>query len=540
MAGITVTKEKGCLRIYRTFSYRDSNNKPQRVRKALGKIDPKTGKFIFNNFFRELILKQNLSLETISKIPYHEIPSYVDFGTCTKQQIISRNENLGANEDYVTYNRSIKDHDSINQLNKTALNIETCDGKKYTFIEQKSSYKGVGSKFILDVVLGQTGLLNILSKALPLDYDKIITLAFYLVSDRSLDYSCQDWLNNNECMIENSSLLSPNGIEKLFYDIKKWQIVEFWKLWTDHISETEYLALDITSSSSCTNLINELEYDNNLNDNKEHDFNFCLLFGQKSGLPTFSSSYDSSLDVSKNLRSFLEKLKLFGDKKYKLVLDIDFFSESNLNYLLNKQQNCDFMISVPLTNKIFQNIILQYKEKLESESTIGYDNIISAYSFIDKIDKEKSVIYHALFNKNKYIDINFKTNKETIYYAGWLIVVSNDLNSAYKDALSFFRKKNIVEKSFKRIKKSLAFNGIASDVNNLVDSRLFVAMISLIVSSYIDKIMVNTGLDLKYSLTQMLNKLDTLKIDRSQDLPIISPITEKVRYILEAFEIIIR
>jgi DNA-damage-inducible protein J len=114
MAGITVTNEKGCLRLYRTFSYRDSNNKPQRVRKALGKIDPKTGKPLFNHFFKGLLLKQNLSLEKMSSIPLHEIPNYVDFGSCTKEDIIKRHESSKENEDYITY-KSVSSASGINK-----------------------------------------------------------------------------------------------------------------------------------------------------------------------------------------------------------------------------------------------------------------------------------------------------------------------------------------------------------------------------------------------------------------------------------------
>jgi hypothetical protein len=39
-----------------------------------------------------------------------------------------------------------------------------------------------------------------------------------------------------------------------------------------------------------------------------------MLFGEKSALPAFSSIYNGSLNDSKILRSFLEKLEFFGEK----------------------------------------------------------------------------------------------------------------------------------------------------------------------------------------------------------------------------------
>jgi hypothetical protein len=104
MAGITATYENGCLRLYRTFSYRDSNNKPQRVRKSIGKVDSRTGKTIFNHFFKNILLKQNISLEKILNIPYHDIPNYVDFGNCSKEDIINRAAISNLKDDYVNYN----------------------------------------------------------------------------------------------------------------------------------------------------------------------------------------------------------------------------------------------------------------------------------------------------------------------------------------------------------------------------------------------------------------------------------------------------
>jgi hypothetical protein len=104
MAGITATYENGCLRLYRTFLYRDSNNKPQRVRKSIGKVDSRIGKTIFNHFFKNILLKQNISLEKILNIPYHDIPNYVDFGNCCKEDIINRATISNLKDDYVNYN----------------------------------------------------------------------------------------------------------------------------------------------------------------------------------------------------------------------------------------------------------------------------------------------------------------------------------------------------------------------------------------------------------------------------------------------------
>jgi transposase len=253
--------------------------------------------------------------------------------------------------------------------------------------------------------------------------------------------------------------------------------------------------------------------------------------------------------------------------------------------MLKKHEKYDFMIAVPFTTGLSKQVILQGKSKLEEDMPIGYNNnTFIGYSFIDKLNDKYNVKYHVLFNEYKYDDakkclkdkalmlmnqaklnpekfINekehkkyliFKKDKITNHYTikinldrikfetrhtGWLIIATNDLNSTYNDALSIYRNKDIVEKSFNRIKNSLSFNRLRIHGSKSLNGKLFVAMISLILSSYIQKVMLKSGLDGKYTLTRMLNKLETIKIDRSNDLSSISPITKELRNILKAFDI---
>jgi transposase len=66
---------------------------------------------------------------------------------------------------------------------------------------------------------------------------------------------------------------------------------------------------------------------------------------------------------------------------------------------------------------------------------------------------------------------------------------------------------------------------------------MFIAMVSLIISSYIHKLMVESGLDKKYTIQKLINKLNMLKIKRSGLLEALSPITKDMRVIYQAFGI---
>ncbi|MDR3127765.1 MAG: hypothetical protein LBT99_00335 [Bifidobacteriaceae bacterium] len=221
MAGITVTNEKAIIRLYRTFSYRDLNNKPQRVHKAIGKVDNITGKIKFNKFLISILQSQNLNIDEISNIPYHELSKIVNFGFYTKDDIIDRIKGNINGADYVKYQTQnnddskktfindqkkcfikdetdliIQDNDNNNEFNNIdkIINFETFHGAKYTTIESNYSCKGFGPKLILEMIINKTGLQDILSKVFSSSYGKILTLAFYLISDTTAVTYCEDWL----------------------------------------------------------------------------------------------------------------------------------------------------------------------------------------------------------------------------------------------------------------------------------------------------------------------------------------------------------
>jgi transposase len=559
MAGITVTNEKGCLRLYRTFSYRDNNNKPQRTRKSIGKVDLKTGKVIFNNFFKYLLLKQNINIEKIENLPYHDIPKYVDFGICSKEDLINRsNKDKDIIEDkysenYIKYNnntlieysnnnKEIKNNENSISQNEKKLNIEIFNGKTYSITEKNISVKSIGPKYILEMIIGQTGLSEILQKVFPTYWDKIVTLAFYLVSDNAAIMYCQHWLENNESILQNNCNMSSQRISELLNEIKIEKILEFWEEWSILREEKEYLALDITSISSYANLINELEFGYNRDGEKLPQINLCMLFGEESGLPVLSSIYNGSLNDSKILRSFLEKLEFFGEKKYRLVMDKGFYSKYNIMYMLKKYPKYEFMIAVPFTTAISKSIVTNSMVKLEEDLSFNHNNdTLMGYSFIESLSNDHNVIYHVIYNEYKYLDAkkcikeraielrneaianpekfshekehkkylifhkdkinncyDIKLNLDRIYFdirnAGWFIIASSNLKSTYKEALTIYRNKDIVEKAFNNLKNSLSLKRLHVHKSQSLNGKMFIAMISLIISSYINNIIDKNNL----------------------------------------------
>jgi transposase len=128
--------------------------------------------------------------------------------------------------------------------------------------------------------------------------------------------------------------------------------------------ENEFLACDITSISSYSNLIGEVEYGYNRDHDKLKQINLCLLFEETSGLPTISIKYHGSLNDVKTLYHTVELFTALNPYKFKLVTDKGFYSESNINYFLQPKLKIPFIISVPAKLDYFKQIVENNQDNL--------------------------------------------------------------------------------------------------------------------------------------------------------------------------------
>lgn len=99
----------------------------------------------------------------------------------------------------------------------------------------------------------------------------------------------------------------------------------FYKKWAALRAEKEYLALDITSILSWSELIRHVELGYNRDHEQLSQINLAMLLGEDSKLLVFSRVYPSSVkDVSNLLgrTAFIEKIKL---EQMHFVMDKGFY-----------------------------------------------------------------------------------------------------------------------------------------------------------------------------------------------------------------------
>jgi hypothetical protein len=253
MAGITKLNIRGTIRLYRTYSYRDSNNKPQHNRKLIGKIDSSTGKYQFNDYFIDLITNQGLTINQFDNKSLKEISKIVDFKSdinYLKNNKLVLN-NFKIDNDFkidIDTKSTINNNNSNNKINKSK-NIYI-DGKNTDIIEsEKFLCKSYGLYLLLTEIIDKTGLLNILEQVFGKKWKAIVTLAFFLVCKNEPLMYCQNWIEETENFLNNRNL-KPEQISEIFSSITYSEIMSFYDLWMKYINENKYLAIPITSISS--------------------------------------------------------------------------------------------------------------------------------------------------------------------------------------------------------------------------------------------------------------------------------------------------
>jgi hypothetical protein len=210
------------------------------------------------------------------------------------------------------------------------------------------------------------------------------------------------------------------------------------------IKSTDYVALDITSVSSYSTQIVEVERGYNRDKEKLPQINFCLLFGEESKLPVYQTNYNGSLsDVTTLENTMSELMAITGNSNIPLVTDKGFYSQKNINMLLNN--NNKFLIAVPFTNSWSLNFLEKHKKTIVDLSNAIYINDNTVFSYHEvilwPIGKNNG---NAIYNIHAFLYYNFaeysKELSDLYGYVSFLkdVALSDPDNKDYKEDILIY------------------------------------------------------------------------------------------------------
>jgi transposase len=509
--------------LYESVSYRNGEGKPRNKRTPIGKIDPNTGAKVYK-------------------------PEYI--------------ERMKAAGTPVTISETQAQF-SVNDI-------------------RQSQVLDFGVTHLLKELAAQSGLAASLAAASPKHCGQIYALASHLVASGDPYMYCQEWLDAVGNM-EGIGDLSSQRISEILGDISFEERESFYQEWCVHRADSEYLALDITSTSSYSELIDDVEWGYNRDGEDLAQINLCMLMGETSRLPIYQTVYSGSLKDVSTLRTTLSKFAaIAGDKSILTVMDKGFCSKKNIDALLD--ENKKFIIALPFTLSFakqqvtneresideLKNVILSGGDSLRAVTrTVPWDDEHDVYAhvFFNPLksvkDREKIFARTAEMWKNasaqpeKYLDneqyqkfLNIQKHgsseytvglrqdviENTFKNAGWLVIISNEIDNA-EDALRIYRAKDVVEKGFMKLKNSLDLGRLRVHGDTAVQNKVFIGFVALILLSQIHNVMSDKGLYKKWTMKQLLRILAKHRVHEIKNCKIYFPLTKDQRAIYSAFDL---
>lgn len=509
--------------LFEATSYRDDNKQSRQKRTPIGKLDPVTGDPIYKKEYLERLA----ALGKEPPIPVSEKPT--SFST---QDI------------------------------------------------QDSTVKEFGAFHLYKNIGVEIGLLDILQSIFPKRWQHIFNLVCYFVSTGDPLMYFEDWLNKTEGFP--ADMNSPE-ISRLLHGITHKEREEFFRRWGEYRCEREYLALDITSYSSYSQLIDDVEWGYNRDGDKLPQVNHCLLLGEQSHLPVFQTMYSGSLNDVSTLTTTLSLAFNLGQECLKLVMDRGFFSLKNVNAMLGAGSlRTHFIISVPFNTRFAKEQIIHFRDRIDSiKNTITIGKEVVRGITVKREWGEHIVYTHIYFNPTKYAnakntlygyvaalrekaEVNpedaefadeFKnylliTKKKSGYQVdvrnevvaaelsnvGWMILISDHATDA-KEVLRVYRAKDVVEKGFWRFKHYLDMKRLRVHSDSTMHSKTFIVFLALILMSRIHNVMLDADLYKKYTLRGLIKELEKLRVQYIGKNRILFPLTAQQKKILKNFGI---
>jgi transposase len=448
-----------------------------------------------------------------------------------------------------------------------------------------------GATYLLNEISKITGVSEDLQLCFPLTHKQILSLAYFLIMEKNPFYRFPIW--NHDHWHPYESNIPSQRISEIIASIQEHSKLEFFTRQSQRRMESEYLAYDTTSISSLSKLIKAVRYGVNKDHDKLPQVNLAMLFGEKSGLPVYYRVLPGNITDMTTLNKLIHDITFIEIKELKLVMDRGFYSAKNINELY--KGNFKFLMAMKKNLKFISNFLadaknnirnishhdnvhrihhMKYTDQWSYEGTDNYGNkiIITKNIFIhiyhdhnheieelndfendmakiissikegktlSKEDKQLSQKYlHISKLPELYIEYNQNAVKKHIDDFGFFILLSNDISDSV-EAIDIYRKRDMVEKAFFNLKNRLECDRTEVHSDRNLEGKCFVHFISLIIISFIDKVMKKNNLYNKYTIHTLVDNLDIIeRYNYPQDHYHCNEITKKQADLYSMFHIL--
>ena len=413
-----------------------------------------------------------------------------------------------------------------------------------------------GPNLLLENLAAKTGLDKLLKICFPKIFAEILSLVFFIVQKGLPLSRSEAWSLSN--LHPFGEIMVSQRTSELLREIREDDRQRFLSMWLQKVTENDYLCYDITSISSYAKGNEYVRFGYNRDGESLPQINLALLFGQKSGLPAYYRRMPGKITDVATLKTTMKTMDFIGGKSTRFILDRGFFSQGNVNDMLNRRHH--FTIAVPSGRKWVEKIIDQYHDEIASPQNylqINGREALYATTHLHKWGPEGRRTYlHIYYNAEraaqdfdkftlkmlqykqevesgkriadheKYyeryliisqtpkqgIKANFNDPEIQKYrkrYAGFFCLFSNAVKDS-TEALKIYRDKDVVENCFDDLKNQLDMKRLRVHNSAAMDSRLFLQFLALILVSQLRMTASNHEHLKDLTVREIMEHLETL------------------------------
>ena len=423
-----------------------------------------------------------------------------------------------------------------------------------------------GATYLLDQIGIKLGIAADLKVCFPNSYRQMLSIVYYLIlEDNASMLRFEKW-GETHWHPYGENIPSQRSSE-LFQSITDESRHHFFALQGKRRLDKEYLAYDISTISSYSQCLKQVQYGKNKENDRLPQINLALVFGEQSNLPFYYRKLSGNIPDVVTLKTLLADLKALGYNSLSMVMDRGFYSEANVNALY--KDHLKFLLAASTSLKLIRRELDQVKDKLDSYANYNENHHVYAMTVTsewdytqdrpykgDTLEEKRRIYIHLYFNAEKAaadrtvledkitafrhellegrripehetqykkyfieketpvrgrsVTVDDEAVRKARSYYGYFALVSNVKMDAIT-ALETYRNRDLVEKAFGNLKEKLNLRRALVSSETSLSGKLFVEFVALIYLSYIKKQMQDNNLFKDYTLQQVLDKLDVIE-----------------------------
>ena len=189
-----------------------------------------------------------------------------------------------------------------------------------------------GATYFLDMLGEKLGIREDLKHCFPKTWKQILSVVYYLIlEDKNPLYRFEKWHHLHTHPYEKN--ITSQRSSELFASISEDEKQTFFKRQGKRRLEKEYWAYDITTISSYSKCLSQVQYGHNKEEDSLPQLNLALVFGQTSNLPFYYRKLAGNIPDVKTVQHLLKSFEHLGFINTKMVMDRGFNSDENISDL---------------------------------------------------------------------------------------------------------------------------------------------------------------------------------------------------------------